>query len=156
MDPIGGTATIAQVCLLIYQTWGEMKALKKELQPFRDVTRAVEDCIGEEEDLFCEEQLCRVPKLIHFVLSISSIARADPDHPPRLTRRDLPCAGPVRNALEAAADFLLEHKKANKLERFLQGADLRAKACQLLVTISQAMQPLQLQVSNASEFARRD
>ena len=50
-------------------------------------------------------------------------------------------------ALQEASAFLLEYKTASSVRRFVQGCELRGKAKDILVTLSQALQIVLLQVS---------
>ena len=56
-------------------------------------------------------------------------------------------AGPVVAALQEASHFLLLYKDASRARRFIQGCELSARAKEILVTLSQALQVVLLQVS---------
>ena len=49
MTAASGAPDIVPAIYAIYQTWAGMRALKQELKPFRDVGRAIEDCVGHEQ-----------------------------------------------------------------------------------------------------------
>lgn len=134
----GTVLTVAGVCYTIYQTWDDMHALKRELKPFRDLARAIEDVTKEGKHGGPRDKLGEPHS------QCADVGWFPQCNPNRLTQT-VP-AGPVVDALKEASAFLLEHKNASTVRRFIQGPELRARARQILVTLSQGLQAVQMHV----------
>ena len=46
MASVGDPISLRPIIYRMYETWGEMLALKQDLQPFQQIARAIEDCVG--------------------------------------------------------------------------------------------------------------
>ena len=46
MASAGDPISLRPVIYTLYETWGEMLALKQDLQPFQQIARAIEDCVS--------------------------------------------------------------------------------------------------------------
>ena len=126
METVSLVFEVFQVCNTIRTHWFDSQALKEDLTLFADVAKAVMTFIalpGVPQDL-----------LVRLVWLIS----------PRefkLTQADAAVVGPLRSALQKAADLVLEAKDLSMFKALYKG--LRSKARTHLVQISHALQPMQ-------------
>ena len=128
MTSASNAITLRPTIYRIYETWGDMLALKQDLQPFQQIARAIEDCVGHEQPGAPTQQLGR-----HLTqpLLLPPVATA---HCTALHIIDLQClgVGTLQFCLQAAAAFLLEMRDASTVQRLLRGSALRSRTVQLL------------------------